>query len=51
MKKSGHSVWTKYREAKEVVDLHGVFSDYWNSTNHEFIVQGQSNITNRSAQS
>ena len=40
--KSGHSVWAKYREASEVIDLDGLFSDYWSSTNHEFTVLGQS---------
>ena len=40
--KSGHSIWAKYREAREFIDLHGLFSDYWNSTNHEFTVFGQS---------
>ena len=36
--KSGHSVWAKYREASEIIDLHGVFNDYWTSNNHEFTV-------------
>jgi len=36
--KSGHFVWTKYREASEVLDLHGVFSDYWSSKNQDFTV-------------
>ena len=39
--KSGHSVWAKYREASEVIDLHGLFSDYWSSNNHEFTVMSQ----------
>ena len=40
--KSGHSVWTKYREASEIIDLHGVFNDYWTSNDHEFTVLSQS---------
>ena len=45
--KSGHSFWAKYREANEVIDLHGLFSDYWSSNNHEFTVLGQAIITNQ----
>jgi len=40
--KSGHSVWAKYQEAGEVIDLDGLFSEYWSSNNHEFIVLSQS---------
>jgi len=40
--KSGHSIWAKYREASEVIDLYGLFNDYWSSHNHEFTVLGQS---------
>jgi hypothetical protein len=40
--KIGHSVWAKYREANEVIDLDGLFSDYWSSSNHEFTVLSQS---------
>ena len=40
--KSGHSVWTKYREAGEVIDLDGLFDDYWSSSNREFTVLSQS---------
>ncbi len=39
--KSGHSVWAKYREASEFIDLNGLFSDYWSSNNHEFTVMSQ----------
>ena len=38
----GYSFWAKYREANEVIDLHGLFNDYWGSNNHEFSVLGQS---------
>ena len=40
--KSGHSILAKYREAGEVVDLDGLFSDYWSSNNREFTVLSQS---------
>ena len=40
--KTGHSVWAKYRDASEVIDLHELFSDYWSSDKHEFTVQSQS---------
>ncbi len=40
--KSGHSVWAKYREASEVIDLHVLFDDYWSSNNTEFTVMSQS---------
>ena len=43
--KSGHSVWAQYREASEVIGLHGLFSDYWSSNNHEFTVMSQSSPT------
>ncbi len=39
--KSGHSVWAKYREASEVIDLHELFSDYWSSNKDEFTVMSQ----------
>ena len=40
--KSGQSVWAKYRETGEVIDLDGLFSDYWSSHNREFTVLSQS---------
>jgi len=40
--KRGHSFWATHREASEVVDLDGIFNDYWISNNHEFIVLSQS---------
>jgi len=40
--KRGHSIWATYREASEVVDLDGLFNDYWSSNNHEFTVLSQS---------
>ena len=39
--KSGQSIWTKYREAGEVIDLDGLFSEYWSSNKHEFTVLSQ----------
>ena len=40
--KSGHSVWAKYREASEVIELNALFGDYWSSGNNKFAVLGQS---------
>ena len=40
--KSGHSVWAKYREASEVIDLDGLFDDYWSSNKDNFTVLSQS---------
>src|SRR5258706_10314841 len=40
--KSGHSVWAKYREAGEDIDLDGLFSDYLRSSNPEFTILSQS---------
>ena len=40
--KIGHSVWAKYREGNEAIDLDGIFSDYWSSNNHEFTVLSES---------
>ena len=40
--KSGHSVWAKYREANQVIELDGLFSEYWSSSNYEFAVLSQS---------
>ena len=39
--KSGHSIWAKYREASEFIDLQEVFCDYWSSNNHEFTMLSQ----------
>ena len=41
-KKSGHSFWAKNREASGVIELHGLFNDYWNSEKREFLVMSQS---------
>ena len=35
-------LWTRHREARQVVDLDGLFSDYWSSRNNEFTVLSQS---------
>ena len=40
--KSGHSVWAKYQEGSEVIDLDGLFSDYWSSNKQKFTVLSQS---------
>ena len=49
--RSGHySFWAKHREANEDIDLHGLLSDYWSSSNREFTVLSQSITTHQSAQ-
>ena len=40
--KSGHSVWAKYREASEVIDLDGLFGYYWSSDDHDLTGLSQS---------
>jgi len=40
--KSGHLFRGKYREASEVIDLRGLFNEYWCSNTQEFIVMSQS---------
>ena len=39
--KKKFSAW-HYWEARQVIDLHGLFSDYWSSSDNEFTVLGQS---------
>src|SRR5258706_12286345 len=36
--KSSHSIWAKYREAGKVIDLDGLFSEYWSSNSRKFTV-------------
>jgi len=33
--------WARHREARPVIDLDGLFNDYWSSSNNEFTVLGQ----------
>jgi hypothetical protein len=40
--KRGHLFWARSRETSEVIDLQGLFNDYWSSDNHEFTILGQS---------
>ena len=40
--KSGHSIWAKYKQSDEVIDLQELFSDYWSSDKHEFMVPSES---------
>ena len=40
--KSGYSIWAKYRQTGEAIDLQGIFSDYWGSDNYDFTVPSQS---------
>ena len=39
--RSGHLFWANYRQTSEVIDLKGLFNDYWSSNKHEFIVPSQ----------
>ena len=34
--------WARHREARQDIDLDGLFSDYWSSNNNEFTVLSQS---------
>ena len=36
--RSGHLFWTKIRQTSEVIDIEGIFNDYWNSNEREFLV-------------
>ena len=40
--RSGHLLWAKNRQTGEVIDLQGLFNDYWASTKHRFTVPSQS---------
>ena len=40
----------RHWEARQVINLDGLFSDYWSSSDNEFIVLGQSIIANQPAQ-
>jgi hypothetical protein len=39
--RSGHLFWAKNRQASEVIDIQGIFNDYWCSNDREFLVSGQ----------
>jgi len=39
--KSGLLKWGKQEQGSEEIDFQALFNDYWNSTAHEFLVQGQ----------
>ena len=40
--KSGRSFWAKHRDMSAIIDLHGLFDDYWSSDDRRFTVSGQS---------
>ena len=40
--KIGHSIWAKYREGSEVIDLDELFSNYWSSNHNKFTAMSQS---------
>ena len=39
--KSGDSFSAEYREASEIIDLHGLFNDYWSSSDNDLTVLSQ----------
>ena len=41
-RKTGHLLLAKSRQVNELIDLQGIFKDYWNSDKHQFTVQSQS---------
>ena len=40
--RSGHSVWAKTRQAYDIINIQGLLNQYWDSTEHEFMVPSQS---------
>ena len=40
--RSGHSFWAKTRQASATIELGTLFNEYWGSTEHEFVVPGES---------
>ena len=41
-RKTGHLLMAKTRQMNELIDLQGLFKDYWNSDGRQYTVQGQS---------
>ena len=37
-----HLFWEKSRQVIEVIDLHEIYNEYWDSTKHEFTLLSQS---------
>ena len=35
-------IWARHREARQVINLDGLFNDYWSSSNNDFTVLSQS---------
>ena len=40
--RKGHLFWAKNRQTSEVIDIRGLFKDYWDSNEREFLVSSQS---------
>ena len=40
--REGHLFWAKNRQTSEVIDIQGLFNDYWDSNEREFLVSSQS---------
>ena len=45
--KRGHSFWAKTRHRDEIIDLQGLFNNYWSSNEREFLVSSKSNMTSQ----
>ena len=39
--RSGHLFWAKHRQTSEVIDVKGLFDDYWSSNKYEFTQPSQ----------
>jgi hypothetical protein len=39
--KSGHLPWGRMERGTAEIDFQALFDDYWSTTAHEFLVQGQ----------
>jgi len=46
--KSGHRLWAKKEQTNKVIDLQGLFNDYWTSKAHQLHGAGSVVNSNRS---
>ena len=55
--RASHLFWAKHRQNNNVIDIQALLKQYWDSTEHEFVVPSQSRpptrqpIADREAQS
>ena len=40
--RSVHLLWAKNRQTREEIDIQGLFNNYWNSNEREFLVSSES---------